>query len=126
MAASTTSPRAVAAAITPNSGSPEAKFRAINRVDHERKIGAADRIEQAIVPRGCLLANDDRSRIGSRESAGDDQLSRVVRVCDDIEAGRLLAHLSGEKPAEPRHDLGLGGPGKDLAQSKGIINRVGA
>lgn len=62
-------------------------LRAVERIEHEGKVGGADRAKQRGVPCGGLLADHDHVRVGCRERGGHSQLGRLVRVRHEPERG---------------------------------------
>ena len=88
---------------------------AVERVDDERQIGGTNGVEPSVVFGSRLFAHDGGGRVSCLEGRGDGGFSRLVGIGHDVEARRLLAHLTGRQGAEPRHDLAARRLGEDIA-----------
>ena len=89
---------------------------AVDRIDDEGELGAAQARQQRGVDLAGLLADHQRARIAAGDRRGDDPLGIDVGLGDEVGGRGLLAHVARAQPPEPRHDLRCRRVGEHAAQ----------
>ncbi len=114
MMPATVSPFRTTEAITPNSGSPAAKF-AVPSTGSTTMANSARSSSSSNAGRAATASSPDEQRLGPepRHLRPDPPLRLLVRLGHEVDRLGLLPDRAGIEPPEARQDLRLGGVAED-------------